>query len=110
MYSTSHSITVYNPGPEGGASNQVDLNINNSGNEGTASTVNNSGTTGANNGSSDGKSVGSLAAGAILGTNSFLPSGIVQWLFLAVIIMLGVILWRKIYIGRKEEEQPLKHA
>ncbi len=108
MYSSSHDITVYNPS-SGEISNQLDLNINNGGSGGAASVTNNSSTTGVS-GASDSKSVGSLAAGAILGTNSFLPSGVVQWLFLAVIIMLGVILWRKIYVGRKEEEQPLKHA
>lgn len=51
-----------------------------------------------------------LAANAIFASNSFLPAGIVQWIFFAILVLLVVILVRKIY-GADEAYHavPLKH-
>ena len=38
----------------------------------------------------------SLTAGAIFGSDSFMPSNIIQWIFFAILILLMVILARKI--------------
>ncbi len=48
-----------------------------------------------------------LAANALFGTNSFIPSSLIQWLFFAILILVAVILVRKFYI--KDIERPLKH-
>ncbi len=51
-----------------------------------------------------------LAAGAIFGGDGFMPSGIVQWLLLAIFILLIVIIVRKIFGEKQYHESPLKHA
>lgn len=43
------------------------------------------------------------------GSNGFLPSSLIEWLLLAILIFLVVILVRKTYMA-KEEHAPLKHA
>lgn len=51
-----------------------------------------------------------LTANAVSGANSFLPSGIIQWIFFAILILLIVILTRKIYGGNeKYQATPMKH-
>ena len=55
----------------------------------------------------------SLAAGAIFGTSnlSFLPSGLLQWILFAILILIIVILARRVFGGTKRFLQmPLKHA
>lgn len=60
---------------------------------------------------SDGQNIGSLASGAIFGSNSFAPSGIVQWVLFAIIILLIVIIVRKFLGGAdRYHNTPLKHA
>ena len=52
-----------------------------------------------------------LASNAIFGSNSFLPSGLIQWILLAIIILVIVILIRKISGAEdKYHSTPLKHA
>lgn len=53
----------------------------------------------------------SLTSNAIFGSDTFLPSGLIQWIFFAIIILLIVILVRKIF-GREQSyhEAPMKHA
>ncbi len=71
---------------------------------------NNNGANG-NNGGSTGGDVSSLASNAIFGTNSFSPSGIIQWVLFAIIILLIVIIVRKFFGGEaRYHETPLKHA
>jgi hypothetical protein len=56
-------------------------------------------------------SYGSLTANALFGSNSFMPTGLVQWIIFAIIVLLIIFLWR--YIHRSEEKylsSPLKHA
>ena len=52
-----------------------------------------------------------LAATAIFGSASFLPSGLIQWILFAIIILLIVIMVRNIFGAKKNyEEAPMKHA
>jgi hypothetical protein len=52
-----------------------------------------------------------LASTAIFGSNSFLPSGLVQWILFGIIILLLVIFVRKIFGARENyDELPMKHA
>lgn len=55
-------------------------------------------------------SANNLASNAIFGSNSFLPSGLVQWILFAILILLIVILVRRIF-GAKEEykKQSMKY-
>lgn len=50
-----------------------------------------------------------LTANALSGSNGFLPSSLIEWLLLAILIFLVVILVRKTYMSH-EEHAPLKHA
>ena len=50
-----------------------------------------------------------LAATAIFGSNGFLPSGLMQWILFAIIILLIVILARRVFGARaKYNEAPMK--
>ena len=52
-----------------------------------------------------------LAANAVFGTNSFMPSGLIQWILFAILILLIVILVRKVTGAEdKYHSEPLKHA
>ena|SRR3989338_1148982 len=56
------------------------------------------------------ESFNSLAASAIFGENSFMPSGLIQWIFFAIIILLIIILARKISGAQnKYHSTELKH-
>ena len=51
-----------------------------------------------------------LAASAIFGESGFLPSGLVQWVLLAILVLGGTILVRKVYGGsEKYYAAPMKH-
>ncbi|MEK7088796.1 MAG: hypothetical protein AAB913_01565 [Patescibacteria group bacterium] len=52
-----------------------------------------------------------LTANVLEGSNSFLPTGLLQWIFLAIIVVAIIFLWR--YVFRSEDKylsEPLKHA
>ncbi|MFA6256998.1 MAG: IPT/TIG domain-containing protein [Candidatus Paceibacterota bacterium] len=53
----------------------------------------------------------SLASSVILGGNTFLPTGIVQWVLVAILIVFIIVLGRKV-LGTREhyDNTPLKHA
>jgi len=52
-----------------------------------------------------------LAANAVFGGSGFLPSGLVQWILLAIFILIMVIIARRITGARnKYHSLPLKHA
>ncbi|MEO5635292.1 MAG: hypothetical protein ABIS26_00735 [Candidatus Paceibacterota bacterium] len=52
-----------------------------------------------------------LSANAISARTGFLPSGLLQWIFFAILILLIVILVRKILgADKKYHSTPLKHA
>jgi hypothetical protein len=51
-----------------------------------------------------------LTANTISSSNSFMPSGFIQWIFLAILVLLIVILVRRIYGGNeKYHATPMKH-
>jgi len=51
-----------------------------------------------------------LAAGVIFGSNSLIPSGLIQWILFAILVLIAAILIRKIYGGDKRyHSTPLKH-
>lgn len=55
--------------------------------------------------------INDLTASAVLGNDTFLPSGLVQWIIFAILILLIVILVRKA-VGAEDKyhSTPLKHA
>ncbi len=55
--------------------------------------------------------VSTLAGNAIFGSNGFLPSGLIQWTIIAILILVAVIIIRKI-TGAEDRYhgQPMKHA
>ena len=58
-----------------------------------------------------GEQANDAAANAIFGTNGFLPSGLIQWIFFAILILLIVILVRKLMGAEdKYHSEPMKHA
>lgn len=57
------------------------------------------------------ENISSLASGAIFGSNSLAPSGIIQWVLFAIAILLIVIIVRKFFGGAdRYHNSPLKHA
>lgn len=119
-YVSEHAVTVYNPG-KGKRSNTYTLRVIEkvvtsvspvkTTTTNTASTVKKTTTTSTvSKNSIDDKDFSGLAAGAIFGGNSFMPSGIVQWLLLAIFILLIVIIVRKIFGEKQYHQSPLKHA
>ena len=54
---------------------------------------------------------GTLAASAIFGDSGFLPTGLVQWILVAILILLIVVLVRRVFGGAKSYfATPLKHS
>lgn len=52
-----------------------------------------------------------LAANAIYGNSGFLPSGFLQWIVVAIMIMLIVLLARRVFgAAHRYHNSPLKHA
>ena len=52
-----------------------------------------------------------ITANALFGTHSFLPSGLVQWVLLAIFILVIVILLRRaLGVEERYQSEPLKHA
>jgi hypothetical protein len=109
-------ITVYNEAPGGGYSNGAFLTVNNAGsslgesedNGGNVSPDTYSETVETENGTDN---YSNLASNAIFGSGSFLPSGLVQWILFAILILIIVILARKIFGARENYDQaPMKHA
>lgn len=123
-------ITVFNPAPGGGYSNVTSFivnsyiapvtNNNTVRNTTTSKTKNVTTNTTTNKNSTENNStdtnsntnqnVKDLAAGAIFGSNAFMPSSLLQWIFFAILILLAVILWRKLYVSDEDKHTPLKHA
>ena len=114
-------ITVFNKAPDGGYSNANFFTIKNvvapSSNANTSNNINSPDTfsemtptenTTSNNAQ---KNNPNLAANAIFGSNSFLPSGLTQWVFFAIIVLLIVILARRVFGGNaRYQATPMKHS
>jgi len=134
-YAGNSNISVYNPGPGGGLSNRYTLSVsrkldnvsastgsqssvpsnagNTSSNRGkTTTTTRNTNTSGSTNTltNTENEDLGQLAAGAIFGEIGFLPSGIIQWIIFAILVLMLVIIARKLFGEDKYHSTPLKHA
>jgi hypothetical protein len=131
-YSNAAFFTVNNNSANSSAStnnNNYNNSNSNSSSSSNSTNSNNSNTTSANNnssssantnsggqtdssqtGSTTSNSASDLASNAIFGSNSFLPSGLVQWILFGILILLVIILIRRIF-GAKEayEELPMKY-
>ncbi|HAS80465.1 MAG: Cell surface receptor IPT/TIG domain protein [Candidatus Nomurabacteria bacterium GW2011_GWE1_32_28] len=115
-------LTVFNGEPGGGYSNASIFTIkNNTVISTTNKTINNNTTDIINTNTIEtnntvstnniDENYGSLTANALLGSNSFMPNGIVQWIFFVILIVAIIFLWR--YVHRSEEvymSEPMKHA
>ena len=104
---------VYTPPPTPAAtpivySNETNPNVANTTNTSTVTKAKSTSTTSAI--TTNTNSVSGLAANAVYGSNSFLPSGLVQWVLFAIFILLIVIMVRIIF-GAKSKylSTPLKH-
>ena len=109
-------ITVYNVAPGGGYSNGVFFTVNNPVTPATTTGTNDNTTspdtyTEVIEAENQTDSYSNLASNAIFGLNSFLPSGLIQWILFAILILLIVIVARRIF-GAKEnyDQAPMKHA
>ena len=59
---------------------------------------------------SENESFGNLTANALTGSKSFLPTGAMQWIFLAIVVGLIIVLWRYVHDSpQKYMAEPLKH-
>lgn len=134
-------VTVWNSAPGGGYSNAVFFTIKNTvavssntnsnySNSNTSSNYSNSNYSNSTNSNSNNYSSSSnsnidqntnngedgrysnFASNVVFGSaNSFMPNGIVQWVLLAIIILIIVILARKVFGGEEHfHNTPLKHA
>ena len=97
--------------------NQPTTTSNNSSTISQTTTVrnNSTGVTETNNSNEEpirtGEDVSNLASSVILGSNSFMPSGLVQWIIFAILILLIVILVRRVLRSNEDyQSTPLKHA
>jgi hypothetical protein len=122
----NYLISVSNPIPGGGFSNTLSFTVNsapvyygNTTNKTSTNTVNrNSNTTVNKNANTTGTTTSptlqqesDLAAGALFGSNAFLPSSIFQWIFFFILILLAIVLWRKLYVNEEDKHHStLKHA
>lgn len=70
----------------------------------------NQGTNTNQSGQVQGASDSRLGANAISSGSSFMPDTFLEWVFLFILILLGVKLWRNATITDKEKHAPLKHA
>ncbi len=124
-YGGNYLITVSNPAPGGGLSNAVSFTVNNNvasttiknsnttSKTNTATTTKNttSNNTTTNQGTTAVNQASDQAAGALFGSNAFLPSSLLQWFFFIILILLAVVLWRKLYVNDEERSNThLKHA
>ncbi len=76
----------------------------------TANTSNTSANDNAANSDNSGESASDLAGNALFGANGFLPTNIIQWIIVAILIFFMIILFRKAYRNENDKHAPLKHA
>jgi len=115
-YSNANSFTLKNVVGIGSNTNEVNSNSTNSNYNSNSYTTSSTNSTSSNSdtnttNSNENSPYSNLASSVILGSNTFLPSGLVQWILLAIIILIIIILTRKVFGAREEyETTPLKHA
>ncbi len=100
--SGKYLVTVFNPAPGGGFSNSVIFTINGGPTSGGTVSNDNSSSTDNNN--------DSVLSGNALSAHRFFPLSLIQWLFFLILVLIGIVLWRKLYLSDKKKNEPLKHA
>jgi hypothetical protein len=114
-------VTVYNNANGGSYSNAAYFTVNSAASMNTVN--NNNGYNSANNDYNGNNSSNAnqtentsngngynLASNILFGSNSFLPSGLIQWIIFIIFILLIIILVRRIFGAKQHyEETPLKH-
>jgi hypothetical protein len=112
----SFFLTVFNGEPGGGYSNASTFTIKNNIINATT-TTNNQTTTSENTDTNNtvtnndtNENFSNLTANALLGSNSFMPSGLAQWIFLIIIILAIIFLWRYVYAEEEYLAEPMKHS
>ncbi|MFA6177607.1 MAG: hypothetical protein WC694_01800 [Candidatus Paceibacterota bacterium] len=113
-------INVFNGFPGGGYSNAEFFTVNKNNSTTITSTTTNtenninnnntySNTNQTQNTTTKNSNFNNLASTAIFGSNSFFPSGLIQWILFAIIILLIIILARRIFGAHaKYNEAPMK--
>jgi hypothetical protein len=51
-----------------------------------------------------------LSANALFATNGFMPTTFLQWVFVFILILFIIALFRKLYVSDKYKATPLRHA
>ena len=113
-YVGGHTITVVNPGPGGGTSNEKYFVVEAPARGAVlgASTTRNTSPTYYGDGSvaGDAQEIRNLTASALYG-NGVLPSSLIGWISLAILVLAVVIIVRKILgLEHKFHASPLKHS
>ena len=103
---TVNNVSIYSPDYSGSATSTSSKKSKTA----TATTKNTSDADKTANQPTTGTEVKDLAAGAIFGSNAFMPSSLLQWIFFAIFILLAVVLWRKLYVSDADKAVPLKHS
>ncbi len=116
-YSNSKYFTTNAKAPVAGSNtsnnSQTSSNYSNANQTGGAiNSTNSNNDTNANTANGNSSNSGSLAATVIFGSaDSFLPSGLIQWVVIAIIVLIIVILARRTFGAReKYQKAPLKIA
>jgi hypothetical protein len=102
-------VTVFNKSPGGGYSNAVFFVINNPETGGNATNTEGQGSNFIDTVQDGEENLSTLASNAIFGTSGFLPSGLLQWIFFGILILIIVILVRRVHGAKEYHEAPLKH-
>ena len=110
-YSNSAFFTVNHPVYSNNQNNNYGSSSNSNNNNSSNSSNNNSNSSNTNQtGNNSTNNASDLASGVIFGTNNLLPSGLIQWILFAILILVIVVLARKIFGGEERyHNTPMKH-
>ena len=92
------------------ANNSSTTSTTNNANENQVSSSSTSNTDNTTTSNSRGMDYGSLTANALVGSNSFMPSGLLQWIFALILIITIILIWRHMYGKKEYMATPMKHA
>lgn len=109
--SYGNTNTNGNANTNGNTNNTNSSVSKNTKNNSNSSTSTNSNQTKTNTTTDANSNYSNLASNAIFGSNGFMPTGLIQWILFAIIVLLLIILVRKLFGGKKNyDEAPMKHA
>ena len=107
-YSNAKKININNSAARGANNTASNNENNNNGGNGNVNSENGQNST---ENASGNETTSSLASSAIFGGNSLVPSGLIQWVLFAIIILLIIIIVRKVTgASDRYHKSPLKHA